>query len=433
MRRLGSILLWSAISAAFIGPGTVTVCALSGARHGVSLIWALVFSTAACLALQEGAARLTVASTVPLGTAIRQRFGRGPSWAVVGAVVLGCAAYEAGNLLGAVAGLGLLLRFNGRVLALGAGALAAAVLLAGRAERVARVVGLAVAVMGAAFLVHAVQLAPAPAAVLRGAVVPALPAGAGVLVLGLVGTTVVPYNLFLGSGLARGQSLRDVRWGLAVAVPLGGLVSVAILVAGTSLSGRFSFAALGADLDTRLGGWAAPLFAIGLAAAGLSSAVTAPLAAGLALRSVGPDRPAALRLTALAVLGVGVGFAVARVQPVPAIVLAQAANGILLPAVALFLLLATNDRALMGPDHLNGWRANVAMGIATAVALVLGLGALLRAGARGLGLGAPSAGLVLGLSGATALGLAVPTVLWIRRRRHHDEGGREGAASSDQS
>ena len=146
MRRLGSILLWSAISAAFIGPGTVTVCALAGAMHGTALVWALVFSTAACLALQEGAARLTVASGLPLGAAIRRQFGRGVAWSVVGVVVLGCAAYEAGNLLGAVAGLGLLLDVDARWLALGAGALAAGVLLQGRADRVARLVGVAVAV-----------------------------------------------------------------------------------------------------------------------------------------------------------------------------------------------------------------------------------------------------------------------------------------------
>ena len=70
MRRLVSILLWSAISAAFIGPGTVTTAAAAGAGYGMSLLWALLFSTIACLSLQEASARLTIASGKPLAQAI---------------------------------------------------------------------------------------------------------------------------------------------------------------------------------------------------------------------------------------------------------------------------------------------------------------------------------------------------------------------------
>jgi manganese transport protein len=41
---------------------------------------------------------------------------------------------------------------------------------------------------------------------------------------------VVPYNLFLGSSLARGQAPAVTRFGLTVAVGLGGLVTAAIVV-----------------------------------------------------------------------------------------------------------------------------------------------------------------------------------------------------------
>ena len=50
---LGGVLFWSVISAAFIGPGTVTTAAAAGAGHGLTLLWALVFSTLACIVLQE--------------------------------------------------------------------------------------------------------------------------------------------------------------------------------------------------------------------------------------------------------------------------------------------------------------------------------------------------------------------------------------------
>ncbi|HAA12132.1 MAG TPA: hypothetical protein DCE41_10710, partial [Cytophagales bacterium] len=100
--RFGYILLWSVISAAFIGPGTVTDAAAAGASYGTALAWALVFSTIGCFVLQEAAARLSIIGGLSLGQALNQgRFG------VVGAVVFGCIAYEAGNLLGAYAGIAL--------------------------------------------------------------------------------------------------------------------------------------------------------------------------------------------------------------------------------------------------------------------------------------------------------------------------------------
>ena len=79
-----------------------------------------------------------------------------------------------------------------------------------------------VAVMGGAFLLTGLLLKPPPGEVLAGLAVPSVPAGSSLLVLGLVGTTVVPYNLFLGSGIARGPRLGEARFGLAVAIVLGG-------------------------------------------------------------------------------------------------------------------------------------------------------------------------------------------------------------------
>ena len=77
MKRLLDVLFWSVISAAFIGPGTVTTAASAGAGYGFALLWALGFSTVACLVLQEASARLTLASGSDLGQALRRRFAGG--------------------------------------------------------------------------------------------------------------------------------------------------------------------------------------------------------------------------------------------------------------------------------------------------------------------------------------------------------------------
>jgi Mn2+/Fe2+ NRAMP family transporter len=309
------------------------------------------------------------------------------------------------------------------VLTLASGLLAGLLLWFNRPRTLAHLLGVLVAVMGAAFLVTAVLLRPDPAMLIRGAMLPSLPAGSAVLALGLVGTTVVPYNLFLGSGLARGQGLAEMRFGLAVAVGLGGLISAGVLVVGTAVEGEFSFPALAAVLVERLGGWTGSLLAAGLLCAGLSSAVTAPLAAAVTARSLFAatddsrrwhERSWRYRAIWLSVLATGVAFGLSGVRPIPAIIVAQALNGVLLPLVAVFLLLAVNDRQLMGADAVNGRLTNLVMGCVVAVSLLLGAGGVLRAGATALARGAPGplAAVVLAVLAAVPVTVAV----WRQRR-----------------
>lgn len=410
MRRIGSILLWSAIAAAFIGPGTVAAAASAGAGTGTALLWAILFSGIATFTLQEFAGRLAVATDQDLATVLRRRYPTGFARAatlllVGGAVLLGCAAYEAGNILGGAAGTMLALDLPRDVvtviLALAAGSL----LLAGSPQVVARLMAIFVALMGAGFLAVAISLSPPLSPVLAGLVPhpgfaddPAALLG----VLALVGTTVVPYNLFLGAALARGQNLREMRFGLAVSVGIGVLITSAILIVGTALAGAFSFEALGDTLASELGAWARTGFGIGLLAAGISSAVTAPLAAALTARGLfgaadAPEWGASgwrFRSVWLAVLGIGLVFGLADIRPAPAILAAQAFNGALLPLVALFLLAAMNDDALLG-ENANGLAANGFGLLVVGVATMLGLTAVARVAGSIFGFELPDPGLML--------------------------------------
>ncbi len=420
MSKIASILFWSVIAAAFIGPGTVTTAASAGAGYGLSLLWALLFSTGACLVLQEASGRLTVVSGRNLGEALRDRYPSGVAGAVVlllvlGAVVLGCAAYEAGNILGGVAGASLALPFGPRTLTVASVVVAALLLWFNSPRRVALALSALVALMGIVFVATALRLGPDVSAIVRGAFVPSLPSGSSLLAIGLVGTTVVPYNLFLGSGIAAGQKLGDLRLGLAVAVGLGGLISMAVVVVGSSVSGEFSFAALADLLADRLGPWARTYFAFGLFAAGLSSAVTAPLAAAVTARSLfgrdaasWSDRSWRYRGVWLGVLAVGLLFGVSGIQPVPIIVLAQALNGLLLPIVSVFLLLTVNDRSALGESGVNGPLSNLLMTVVTAITVMLGTISLLRALSRAVGLETPALTVLVSLAAAVTLVAAVP-------------------------
>ncbi|UCF20166.1 MAG: Nramp family divalent metal transporter [Gemmatimonadota bacterium] len=384
------------VAAAFIGPGTVTTATVAGVRYGYSLVWALVFSTLAALVLQEMSARLGVVGRLGLGEAMRRRFPTGfrrwiSAGLVVAAILVGNAAYETGNLLGGALGLEELLGGSGRIWGPALGVIGFMLLWSGRYRYVERVLVGLVAIMGVVFLTTALAVAPDLSAVAAGLLPGAFDVeGALVTALGLVGTTVVPYNLFLHASAAlerwKGEvDLAAARADTGISVTLGGVISIAVLVTAAALPAAAQVADAGdmaLALEPLLGRWAGAFFACGLLAAGLSSAITAPLAAAYATCGifgwpVDLKAPAA-RVVWASVLLIGVAFSLLAVRPIPVIIFAQAANGLLLPLIAGLLLLIANDRALLGV-WANGRLSNLLGGAAVLVAAVLGLRSLLRA------------------------------------------------------
>lgn len=382
------------VTAAFIGPGTLTTASVAGARYGFALVWAVAFSVLATVILQEMAARLGVAGRSGLGTALRTAVRaplvRGPLLAlVVVGIGGGNAAFQTGNVLGAAVAVADLSGTAPAVWAPVIGGLVGALLWSGRYAVIERVLMLLVAVMGGVFLVTAVLAGPPPAAVLRGLFTPGVPPGSLVTILALIGTTVVPYNLFLHASAVRakwpdagsaGQALHTARTDTFVSVGLGGLLTLVILATAAATFFRHGMpldnaADMAVQLEPLAGRHARLLFAVGLFAAGLTSAVAAPLAAAYAVAETLGWRadPHAWRFRLVwgAVVLIGTGLAWADLRPIAVILAAQAVNACLLPVLAGCLLAVMNRRDVMG-DATNGPLANLA-GVAVLL-VVTGLG-----------------------------------------------------------
>jgi len=172
-----------------------------------------------------------------------------------------------------------------------------------------------------------------------------------------------------------------------VAIILGGIISMAVLVVGTAITGEYSYKALADVLSSDLGRWAGYFFGIGLFAAGFSSGITAPLASAITAKSLfGKSKPEHWQTHSLnyrlvwgAVLVIGVGFGCAGLPPEPAIIIAQALNGLILPFVSIFLLFVVNDPSLMGKKYVNRWYSNILLGLVVWVTLILGLMNIVKA------------------------------------------------------
>jgi manganese transport protein len=381
------------ISAAFIGPGTVTTAASAGTGFGYSLLWALLFSTAACYVLQEASARITAVSGKNLGEAMRLQYGssaggRSVLWLALIAIVTGCAAFEAGNILGAAAGVSLISDQISPPLVVGViGAVSGVLLWKGTIRQIAIILGLIVALMGFCFVITAFSIPHSFSSVFSG-FRPGIPPGSELLVLGLIGTTVVPYNIFLGSGLRHSQSPSEMKTGLFIAIFLGGFISATVLLTGTAIAGEFSFEGLATTLSEHLGAWGQLLLGIGLFGAGLSSTLTAALAAAITARSIlgnGSDDARwsetgiRFRSVWIGVLAIGLIFGFMQLRPVPIIILAQALNGVILPVIAVILFLMMNHTEVLPAGHRNGKAYNLLMGIVVYLTVLIGLTNLLRA------------------------------------------------------
>lgn len=388
------------VAAAFIGPGTVTLCTLAGVNFGYALLWAMVLSIMATIVLQEMAARLGIISQKGLSEIIRTEIKhpilKGLSIVLIlAAIVIGNAAYEAGNISGGVLGLETIfdsrsieisnLRFNAYSILIGT--IAFILLYIGNYKILERGLIALVILMSIAFLVTAILTKPNFSEIFKG-FIPKFPDDSILTIVGLIGTTVVPYNLFLHASLVKEKwhdksDLHFARKDTIVAVILGGIVSMAIIISASAIQSTVvnNAADLAKGLEPLFGSYAKYFMAVGLFSAGITSAITAPLAAAFVARGCfgwkNNLKSKKFRAVWMFILALGVLFSSIGFKSIEIIKFAQVANGILLPVIAGFLLWIMNKETVLG-EYKNSLKQNLIGFIILAITIFLGLKSIFK-------------------------------------------------------
>ncbi len=388
MRRFGPGML---VAAAFIGPGTVTTASIAGANFGFVLMWALLLSIIVTFVLQEMSSRLGIVSGLGLSEALRSSISNHFLQAflmilIVSALGIGNAAFEVGNITGAAIGLSQIssLSISSSVLIVG---ILVLILLGTRIFKVLeQILTVLVVIMSLLFLLTMITVEIDYSKLLHGLFTPTVAASSLLTIMALIGTTVVPYNLFLHADASKRkwkdqevtQALNNSRADTAISIGLGGLITLAIMstsaVAFFGSSMEISSENLARQLEPILGSYSSYIFNFGLFVAGITSAVTAPLAASIAVtEALGwKNDPSSFRfkLVWIIILLIGLLFAYFGTKPLQAILFAQATNALLLPFLALFLFYVVNNSRLMG-SHKNTITINmIALIIIMAVVLL---------------------------------------------------------------
>ena len=381
------------VAAAFIGPGTITACTLAGVQFGYALIWAMLISIVATIVLQEMSARLGVVTQKGLADVIKSelksKWLRYAAIAIIlSAIVIGNAAYEAGNIGGATLGLEALFgKSYSHIYAWVIGICAFVLLYIGNYKFLEKALVSLVMAMSLSFLLTALITRPNLSELLEGLLIPSVPKGGLLTIIALVGTTVVPYNLFLHASLVgekwkSASDLKDARRDTIMAIGLGGLVSMSIIVAAASIQGDqvTDVMGLAKGLEPLYGNNARYFMGIGLFAAGITSAITAPLAAAYVVNSCfgwqASLKDYRFRAIWMVILFLGVISLSFGITPIQIIKFAQIANGILLPIIAVFLLWVVNQTNVLGSFKNNRFQNILGFAI-LALSIFLGIKGIL--------------------------------------------------------
>ena len=376
------------IAAAFIGPGTVTLCTIAGVSYGYSLIWAIILSIFATIFLQELSLRIGLATKMNVAEVIRKSvksvfLNRFLLILIVSSILIGNAAYEAGNITGASLGISGIINYKAiNNIPLFIGIIAFVILYQGNYKIIERSLIILVLLMSLSFFLTAIITRPDISALLAGIFTPRVNEKSILIVLGLIGTTVVPYNIFLHSSLVieKWDSIKELKTARIesfISIFLGGIVSLSIIVTAASVNTQDvdSIIDLAKGLEPLYGKFAIYFLGIGLFASGITSSITAPLAASYVAKSCfgwkGSMKSTKFRLVWILVLLFGVIVSMIDINPIEIIKFAQFSNSLLLPIITIILLWIVNNNRITGSQYSYNYQ-NIFGVIIIIISIVLG-------------------------------------------------------------
>lgn len=364
------------ITSAFIGPGTITLCTLSGIDFGYSLIWCIVFSIIATCYLQELSARIGVISRLGLGDIFKSSSNnllKNIFFVFVFlSLFIGNSAYESGNISGTVMGIE---TFTGsgmvhilgneiNVLSVLVALILISIIIYGSYNLFEKALVGLVFTMSITFIVTAILSKPDLREIFNG-LIPRINEGNFIYVIGLIGTTVVPYNLFLHSYVAKKKWKSEKEYKSSIidtcfSIFIGGVISTAIIITSAGARGLIdgnevkNAIDIGRQLSPFLGDFSKYFISIGLLSAGITSSITAPVATSYALSSIFNYKPEwkdkSFKLVSVVVIIIGSVSSSISYNPIYIIKLAQFINGLFLPIIGISLLWAVNQSTFLGKN-----------------------------------------------------------------------------------
>ena len=355
--------------------GAVSTYVQAGAQYGTHLLWLLVLLLPITYFIQEMVVRLGIATGQGHAAMIYQRFGKW--WGLFSFLDLQLVNFL--TLVTEFAAIALALQHLNISPVLGVPVAACGLtllVLTGSYRRWERIV-VFLCILDLAWLVLAYQARPAAGEILKNTLLPSVPAG-GVtgglvfLIVGIVGTTIAPWQLFFQQSCIADKRLRFAdlkwaRWDTFIGAAFTIIVAACMMMTGSAALRRglvFSDPAqMAADLGRNFGPWFRTgilllminAAALGTTAISLSSAWAYGEVKGWphSLQKSIKDAPGFYGVYVLCVAAAAGLVLIPRVPLQLIIVSVQVLAGIMLPSAIVFLQLLLNDKELLGQRFAN--------------------------------------------------------------------------------
>ena len=400
-KRIRSLRRRLTLLLAVVGPGLITsnvdndaggisVYTQAGAQYGYALLWSLIPMTIALYVTEEMCARMGVVTGKGLSDLIREEFGFRPTFFVM---ITGFFV-DLANVVAEFAGVAAAMQIFhvSKYISVPIAAILVWGLVLRGTYRQVEVIFLAACVLYLSYVVSAFIARPDWLEAARHTAIPSMQFNAGYLVMltGLVGTTIAPWQFFyLQAGFVEKkvsarqypQARADVLIGSVscMAIVFFIIVCTAATLYANGQRNITDAAEAAKALIPLAGKWAGTLFAFGLLNASLFAASILPLSTahviceGLGFEA-GIDHkfneaPIFYWLYTI-LIGVGAGIVLLPNAPLwKILIFSQVGNGIWLPVVVIFILLLVNRRDLMG-EYVNTLTFNIIAWV-TAIAMIL--------------------------------------------------------------
>lgn len=383
------------VTGSFVGPGTITTCTKAGAGFGFALLWAVLFAIVATILLQEMSARLGIITQKGLGEAIlnmfKTKFAKILGGIFVGgSVILGCAAYNAGDLTGAALGMATITGFELKTLTPIMGIFVLCLLWIGSFELIKKIFMGLVIIMAVIFILTAIITKPDLVGIFNGTFIPSIPDESLLTTIAIIGTTIVPYNFFIHAATAKrtwkdADELELSKWDIYFSITVGGIITAAVVItAATVMYGMQvnNAADMAIQLRPLLGDYAEIVLGIGILAAGLACSISSPLGAAYVMSSfMGWDyrhSDIKFKIVCTIILIIGISITATGINPISLILSAQVLNGIILPIIVVCLVYITSTSKVLG-EYKNSNVKAILGAIVALISIVLGGSSLVSA------------------------------------------------------
>ena len=284
------------VSIGYMDPGNWATDLEGGSRFGYALIWVILMSNMMAVLLQTLSARLGIITGKDLAQACRLEYSKSASYVLWILCEIAIAACDLAEVLGTIIGLNLLFGLPllwGALVTLFDTFLLLAIQRLGMRKMEAFILSL-ITVIAGGFIINLFLAKPDWGMAITG-LQPTIPHGSLYIILGIIGATVMPHNLYLHSALvqtrrvsrtvdSKAQACRYNFIDSVIALNAAFFVNAAILILAASVFYRNGIVVTEIQqaykmLEQLLGTRTAPIaFGLALLAAGQSSTLTGTLA-----------------------------------------------------------------------------------------------------------------------------------------------------------